>query len=141
MTATLLYRIAAVLFVLFALGHTVGFLRFKAPSAEGRAVFESMDRVVLAVGGSRFTYGGFYRGFGLIITAYLLFSAFLAWFLGDLAVRHPQSIGPLAWSFFLLQVVSLVLSWIYFSAGPAILSALVTVALGGAAWLTQRAAP
>ena len=30
MTATLLYRIAAVVLIFFAAGHTVGFLKFKA---------------------------------------------------------------------------------------------------------------
>ena len=34
MTATLLYRIATFVFVLFAMGDTYGFLSFRAPSAE-----------------------------------------------------------------------------------------------------------
>jgi len=34
MSATLLYRMAAVLFVLFAVGHTYGFLTLRPPSAE-----------------------------------------------------------------------------------------------------------
>jgi len=38
MNATLLYRIAAFVFLLFALGHTYGFLSLRAPSAEARAV-------------------------------------------------------------------------------------------------------
>lgn len=29
--------------------------------------------------GSNYSYGGFYKGFGLTVTAYLLFSAALAW--------------------------------------------------------------
>jgi len=45
MTATLLYRIAAVLFLLFAIGHTVGFLTFKPPNPEAIAVRDSMENV------------------------------------------------------------------------------------------------
>jgi hypothetical protein len=43
MTATLLYRISAFVLVLFAAGHTLGFLKFKAPTPEGVAVQQAMD--------------------------------------------------------------------------------------------------
>jgi hypothetical protein len=62
MTATGLYRIAAVLFVLFAVGHTYGFLSLRAPSAEGRAVFDAMNMVHFQVRGASYSYGAFYRG-------------------------------------------------------------------------------
>jgi hypothetical protein len=51
MTATLLYRISAFVLVLFAVGHTLGFLRFKAPTPEGVAVQQAMDNVRFSVGG------------------------------------------------------------------------------------------
>jgi len=63
MRATLLYRIASVLLLLFALGHTVGFLKFKPPTAEGVAVRDAMTNVHFQVSGRDYTYGGFYRGF------------------------------------------------------------------------------
>jgi hypothetical protein len=59
MKATVLYRIASVVFVLFAAGHTVGFMTFKPPTAEGQAVQQSMDTVQFQVGGRAFTYAGF----------------------------------------------------------------------------------
>ena len=135
MSATTLYRIASVLLVVFAAGHTVGFLKFVPASAEGRAVHDSMKNVRFQVGRSTFTYGGFYTGFGLFATAYLVFAAFLAWCLGDLARAHPEAIAPLVWGFFLLHVASLVLSWIYFLAPPVVLSALVAICTGWAARL------
>ena len=82
MNATLFYRIAAALLVSFAAGHTFGFLRFKPPTSDALAVRDAMNNVHFQVRGSDFSYGGFYRGFGLTITVYLLFSAFLAWHLG-----------------------------------------------------------
>jgi hypothetical protein len=114
MTATLLYRISAFVLVLFAAGHTLGFMKFKAPTPEGIAVQQAMDNVRFNVGGKNLTYGDFYRGFGLFCTAYLLFGAFLAWHLGDMARSTPQAIGALGWVFFGLQVVGIVLSWRYF---------------------------
>jgi hypothetical protein len=65
----------------------------------------------------------------------LLFSAFLAWYLGTLAGSNPQAIGWLGWAFTLVQVISIVLSWKYFATGPVIFAAVVAICLGWAAWL------
>ena len=138
MSATLLYRIAAVLLIVFAAGHTYGFLKFQPSSSEGVAVHDAMDNVRFQVGSSSFTYGGFYRGFGLFATVYLLFTAFLAWHLGTLARNSPRAIGKLGWVFCALQLASLVLSWIYFLTPPIVLSALLTICTGWAAWLAGR---
>ncbi len=140
MKATWLYRTAAILLLLFAAGHTFGFLNFRAPTAEGQAVFASMNAVHFQVGRGDFSYGGWYRGFGLFVSVYLLFSAFLAWHLGGLARKLPQAIGGLGWAFFFTQVVSLVLSWMYFSAIPAAFSAVVAICLGWAVWSVGSAA-
>lgn len=137
MTATLLYRIAAVLFLIFATGHTIGFLKFKPLNPEGLAVRDSMDSVRLQVGSGKLTYGDFYRGFGLFCTLYLLFAAYLAWHLGSVAQSSPQAIGSLGWAFFIVQLVSIVLSWIYFLPPPVILSALTAICTGWAAWLMK----
>jgi hypothetical protein len=139
MTATLLYRIAAVVLILFATAHTFGFLSFTPPTPEGVAVRDAMNNVHFQVKNHSYSYGNFYRGFGLFITAYLLFSAFLAWHLGNMAAKNPQAIGALAWVFFGLQLVSLALSWTYIAAAPAILSALVALCLGLAAWRVRAA--
>src|SRR5262245_35327708 len=110
MTATLLYRIAAVVFVFFAAGHTLGFLSFRPSSPEGLAVYEAMNSVRFDFAGAEYSYAKFYTGFGLTVTAYMLFCAFLAWHLGSLARRQPQAIGGLAWVFAAVQVVCLVLN-------------------------------
>src|SRR5262249_23229075 len=139
MTATLLYRIAAVVLLLFAVGHTLGFLKFRPRNADGAAVFDSMNSVRLQVGNGKLTYGGFYRGFGLFCTLYLLFAAYLAWHLGSLAHSNPQAVGSLGWTFFALQLLSIVVSWLYFLPPPAMFSALLAVLTGWAAWLVSAA--
>jgi hypothetical protein len=137
MSATLLYRIAAVVFVLFAIGHTYGFLSMRPATADGRAVYDAMQTVKFDVGGRSFTYGGFYRGFGLSCTVSILLSAFLCWHLGELARSAPAAIGSLGWVFFAAQVVGVVLSFRYFGVPPMILSALVTAIVGVAAFLAK----
>src|SRR6202035_3335380 len=99
MKATWLYRIAAILLVLFAAGHTVGFLKFVPATPEGKAVIESMNTVTLQPG-APYTYGGFYRGFGLFATVYFLFAAVVSWHLGELARKLPTAAGSLPWAFF-----------------------------------------
>jgi CRISPR/Cas system endoribonuclease Cas6 (RAMP superfamily) len=131
-----LYRAASVLFFLFAAGHTFGFLNFKPPTAEGLAVRDAMNNVHF---GANFSYGSFYAGFGLYVTLYLLFSAFLAWHLSRLASRLPQAIGALGWAFFAVQLASIALSCVYIAEPPAVFSALVAACLGWAMWQVRGA--
>jgi hypothetical protein len=138
MSATLLYRIAAFVFVLFAVGHTYGFLSLRAPSAEGRAVYDAMHNVHFELHGRSYTYGGFYRGFGLSATVSIVFWAFLSWHLGELARSAPSAIGALGWSFFAVQLAGVVLSFLYFGPPAIMLSALVAVIVGWAALLAGR---
>jgi hypothetical protein len=132
------FRISAVLFLFFAVGHTFGFLTFQPPSAEGRAVWSAMNNVRFSAGGSTFSYGGFYLGFGLSITASQLFSAWLAWFLGSMARRGVESTRSIAWAMVLLQVVGFGLSLRFFSWAPATLSAVSAACLSMAAWSMRR---
>jgi len=135
MKATLLYRIASVVLVLFCAGHTFGFPRFRPPTPEGIAVRDSMKSVRMQVGSKQYSYAGFYYGFGYYITAYLLFSALLAWQLGNLAARDPQAIGVLGWGFAALQGAGLVLSWLYFFPVTAAFSGVVFLLTAWAAFL------
>jgi hypothetical protein len=135
MSATSLYRIAAVVFVLFAFGHTFGFLSFRPPSLEGRAVYDSMNNVNFQIGGRSFSYGNWYRGFGLTITVSMLFSAFLSWHLAGLAKSNPGAIGALGWAFFAVQAVGVVVSLLYFGLPPTVFSVLIAALVGAAAWL------
>jgi len=140
MSATILYRFAGVLLILFALGHTVGFLAFTPPTAEGLAVRDSMDAVHFQVRGRDYTYGGFYRGFGLFNSIFLVLGAVLAWQLGGLAATAPERVGIIGWAFCLAMVGSLILCSFYFNLVAVTLSAVVAICLGWAAWLVQRSA-
>ena len=132
MKSVWLYRVSAIIFVLFAAGHTFGFLSFRPGTPEGLAVWDGMNRVPLAEG-STLTYGGFYKAFGLSIGISTIFSAFLSWHLSGIARHAPQTIGLLGWAFCLTQLGGIVLSWIYFEAPQVIFSAVVAICLGWAA--------
>ena len=136
MKATWLYRIAAILLLLFAAGHTIGFLKFVPPTPEGQAVMNAMNTVQLQPGAA-YTYGGFYKGFGLFVTIYFLFAAFVAWHLGELARKLPASVGSLPWIFFVLQLAGLAVNWKYFPPPPLVFSALLTFCTAWAAVLVR----
>jgi hypothetical protein len=140
MKATILFRITAVVFLLFAAGHTFGFLSFRPPTQEGLAVRDAMNNVHFEVEGKIFSYGGFYRGFGLSATVSMIFEAFLAWYLGSMARRGSREVAAIGWAFFAWQLPGMVLSWFYFGIPPIVLSAVVAILIGTATWLATRKA-
>lgn len=139
MSAVWSYRIAAIVLVLFGALHTVGFLSFKAPTAEGLAVWDSMNHVRFQVRGHSYSYGAFYVAFGLANSVCMFFSAFVAWHLSGLTIKAPQAIGALGWVFFAAQLAGLALSWIYFGPPQIIFSGAVAACLGWAAFQASRA--
>jgi hypothetical protein len=144
MSNTALYRIASVLFILFAAGHTFGFLNFTPPTAAGIAVRDAMNNVHFTADGETFSYGEFYRGLGLSATVFLLFQAFLAWQLGSMARKAPQLAAPIAWGLSLVQVLGVAISCRYLASIPAIFSLVLAICLGWAAWrlpASQQALP
>jgi hypothetical protein len=140
MKSVWLYRVTAVIFMLFAAGHTLGFLTFVPPTPEGQSAFAAMNCVDLHLPHTSgiYTYGGFYRGFGLTLTFCQLLGAFLCWHLSVLAAKHPRALGLLPWIFFLSQLASTVVTWLYFPAIPSTFSTAVTLLLGIAALLSPR---
>jgi hypothetical protein len=132
-----LYRIAAVLFVLFAAGHTAGFLSFRPVAADALAVMEGMNRVRFDMGGAEATFMGFYRGFGLFVSAYLLFAAFLSWVLGNATGGEVAVARNLAWGLFVVQLVNIALCLHYFGPVQAIFAVACAAAVGGAAAQTR----
>jgi hypothetical protein len=139
MSATLLYRISSVFFFFFAVSHTFGALSKKLPSAEVAAVRSGMDGVHWRFMRAEITYGGMYIGFGLFLTASLLMAALFALHLGTLARASPQAIGTMGWVLFAFSLASLILGWLYFFAGPIIISALIALCLGWAAFQVNTA--
>jgi hypothetical protein len=78
MNARRLYRIAAAIFVLFAARPHTQVRGFKPPTPAAAAVRDAMANVHFQVGHASFSYGGFYVGFRLYVTAHLLFSVYLS---------------------------------------------------------------
>lgn len=86
MKASLFYRIAAVLLLLFAVGHTVGF-RQSDPTWGVDTLLGSMRSIHFEVQGFSRTYWDLFVAAGFSVGVLYLFAAVLAWQLGGLAGR------------------------------------------------------
>jgi hypothetical protein len=126
-----LYRIAAGLLVFFGITHTYGGILFPpSAGAQSDAVFAAMRSVHFQMLGADVTWRGFHIGLGLDTTIFLLFSAYVAWFLGGLSLRERARLAPLAWAFFLAHLGVAILSWMYFFVPPGVTATIVALLLG-----------
>jgi hypothetical protein len=135
--ASTLYRIASVLLVLFAVGHTIGF-RQTDPKWGVDAVVGSMHSAHFTVQGFDRTYWDFFVAFGLFASVFLLFAAVLAWQLGGLPSATLASMRGISWALALCFVGITVLTWRYVFIVPLIFSAVITIVLISAAWVSAR---
>jgi hypothetical protein len=133
MKASLLYRISSVLLVLFAIGHTVGFLQID-PTWGVDSLVQSMKTIHFNVSGSERTYWDFFVGFGLFVTALMLFASLIAWQFGSLPPETLAAMRLSAWAFVACFAVVAYLSWRYFFIVPLVFSIAIFVCLSAAAW-------
>ena len=132
MKASVLYRIASVLLVLFAVGHTLGFRRTK-PEWGVEPLITSMRQTHFVVDGFSRTYWNFYVGFGLFVSVLLLFAALVAWQLGALPAGALPLMRGTAWAVAICFAVVTFLSWRFFFIAPVVFSFAITVCLIAAA--------
>lgn len=134
MSAGTLYRIGSVLLVLFAVGHTLGFRSTKG-MVGAETVVNLMKSARFTVQGFERNYYGFYVGFGLFVTVFLLFAAALTWQLGGLAPEALARVPSVAtWGMAACFVAIAVITWRFFFIAPDIFSTVIAVVLGAAAW-------
>jgi hypothetical protein len=137
MKASLLYRIASVLLVLFAAGHTFGF-RQSDPAWGVGALIESMRSIHFDAQGFSRTYWDFFSAFGLFFSVFLLFAAVLAWQLGGLPAEIFARVRGTAWSLATCFAAVTALSVRYAFTTPIIFSAIITLCLIAGAWLAAK---
>ena len=140
MKASLFYRIAAVLILLFDIGHTVGFLQHDA-EWKVDSLIGSMKSIHFDIQGFSRSYWDFFVGFGLFVTVFLLLAAVVAWQVGGLDAGTVTRVRGIGWSLALCFVVLTFLSFRYFFILPLIFSIVIVVCLMLAAWLSAKAEP
>jgi hypothetical protein len=135
--ASAFYRIAAVLLLLFDVGHTLGF-RQSDPAWGVDALLASMRSIHFDVQGFSRTYWDLFVGAGFNVSVFLLFAAILAWQLGGLSAETLAYMRGTAWAFALCFVAMTILGWLYFFILPIVFLSLITLCLIAAAWLSAK---
>lgn len=135
MKATAFYRIAAVLLLLFALGHTLGF-RQSDPLWGVDTLLGSMRSIHFDVQGFSRTYWDLFEAAGFSVGVFYLFAAILAWQLGRLPAATLVLMRGTAWAFALCFAAITVVSWRYLFVLPIAFSIVITSCLTAAAWLS-----
>jgi len=137
MKASVFYRIAAVLLLLFDAGHTSGFPWSDPQWGVDLGAMRSTHFYIM--GFSR-TYWDFYVGFGLTISVFFLLAVVLAWQLGGLPPESLALMRGTTWAFPLCFAAITVLSWKYLFIIPIVFSIVITLCLAAAAWLAAKQA-
>ena len=129
MRTSLLLRIASILTLLLAVGHTSGGLSFWSPAGETE-VLRAMRSFHFDTAGTSRTYLDFYLGFGFIISVYLFMQTVALWQLASIAKSDSKSVRPLIGLFLLTSVASAALSWRFIFVIPVVSNIAVAVCLG-----------
>jgi hypothetical protein len=137
MRASMFYRIAAVLLLLFAVGHTLGF-RQSDPQWGVDALLGSMRSIHFDVQGFNRTYWDLFVAAGFSVGVFYLFAAILAWQLGGLPAATLALMRGTSWAFVLCFTAITVVSWRYLFILPIVFSIVITVCLTAAAWLSAK---
>jgi hypothetical protein len=136
---SVLYRIASILIVLFAAGHTLGFR--SVDSSWGVDALVSMMRSVhFDLQGSSRTYWDLFVGAGFFVSVFLLFAAVLSWQLGGLPAEVLARMRGTAWALAICFGAVAVLSFKYFFIIPIVFSTVIFLCLSAAAGLSVKPA-
>jgi hypothetical protein len=137
MKASTFYRIAAVILLLFAVGHTLGF-RQSDPKWGVDVLLGSMRSIHFDVQGFNRTYWDLFLAAGFSIGVFYLFAAILAWQLGSLPAATLALMRGTTWAFALCFAAITVVSWRYLFILPIAFSIVITLCLTAAAWLSAK---
>jgi len=137
MKAPLFYRIAAVLLLLFAVGHTLGF-RQSDPAWGVDTLLGLMRSIHFDVQGFSRTYWDLFLAAGYSVGVFYLFAAILAWQLGGLPAETLAHMRLTVWTLALCFAAIMVVSWSYLFILPIVFSLAITLCLTAAAWLSAK---
>lgn len=137
MSASLLYRIVAVLLVLWAAAHQFGFWQVDPSWGVDGPVNALKTTTFVAQGTPNRTYWGFFFGLGVSCTILMLFAAAVAWQLAGVPPEVLRSLRLVSWAFVAAFVALTYFIWRYFFTAPLVFSSIVTLGLIAAAWMAR----
>ena len=131
MTATVFYRLASILLILFAAANMTWLAFFWRTAAANAPHFP--------FGHSDLTYVQVVVALEVFGSLCIVFGAYLSWHLGSLARRIPQAIGGLGWGLLAFQAVGALVSLFYLSGFAFLVAAMIAVSTAWANSLVRSA--
>ncbi len=111
---------------LLAAGHTMGaVLRTPHFNDAASAVRSAMTSVRFPCDGSSCTWFGFYLGFAIMVSVFVLLCAFTVWYVGGLDRATRLLLRPLTFALLLAFVAMALVCKFFFFAPPLVLSLIV----------------
>jgi hypothetical protein len=139
MKPSTLFRLAAIVLLLQATGHTLGgVILYRAHTPAETEVINAMQASRIAVRGATRSLWDFYYGFGLAVGFLTYALAGVAWATGRLARTAESEIGPLTLCLVVGCGSQALLCVRYFFALPAILNLTAAFLCGAAWWIYHR---
>src|SRR5258708_28773683 len=126
MKASLFYRIAAFLLLLFAIGHTLGF-RQSDPRWGVDTLLGSMRSIHFDVQGFSRTYWDLFVAAGFSVGVFYLFAALLTWQLWCLPAQTLAVMRVTVWALALCFAAITAVSWRYLFILPFLFSIVISV--------------
>jgi hypothetical protein len=124
------FRVAAALAVLFCAGHTVGgMLQQKSLGAASDVVFAAMKATHFDFNGADCTWYGFWFGFGITVSVFLLLVAAVSLTLDRVRPEAWPQVQPLAWALIVAMIANGLVAWRYFFIGPTLFSVAIVALL------------
>jgi hypothetical protein len=137
MTTTLRLRIASLIALLFAAGHSLGGLSKWSPTGDD-AVLRAMTDFHFRTMGVTRSYLDFYLGLGWSDSVFLLLQAVLLWQISSLARNGAVNVRPMIAAFALANLAGGIIASVLIFPIPVLFSAALLIALV-AAWLAPPA--
>jgi hypothetical protein len=126
--AKLWLKIAAVISLLFALGHTLGSFKYWSPMGDN-PVLQTMRQTHFEVMGVSRTYFDFFMAFGYCLSVSGFMQGILLWQLAGLAPTEPARVRPMIAVITAAVVVSGIISWLMIFPVPAYFSLALVIPL------------
>lgn len=126
MSSSLALRITAILVLVFAIAHTLGYPWVGHMSAENMAkLFDVFTSTKTVTQGFARTYGDTHVGFGLYISLAFVIQAIVTWHLAKFAATAASLARFIAALFAIQYAATVLLDFLYFFWGPIVFSALI----------------
>jgi len=127
-STTLLLRIASVISLLFAAGHTLGGLKKWSPMGENE-VLKTMATVRFETMGASRSYLDFFMGFGWSLSVAMLLQTVLLWQMASMARSNAVQVRPMIAVFAIANLASGIIACRFIFPMPAVFSAVSLLAL------------